>query len=609
MNTPIQTNEIKYTFDFDKLPQCYEVYKITTTEKHFSASSYMFDSPLLCDGVCSLVYESGRSIFVLMEKGIGNKHNLRDTLSSLSDFSSITLLVESLSSVPQYLLLQLLLNSLGTYSTLLKVNNLTGHLYCFHPKWVQHFKKSNESFVSKIPTLEVRISPENKLVLNVRTFTSVKLKRIIKFGKKPFESYPQYVFSAKNTLRRKLKQDTDSGFILRQTDGDKTDIPFLNLQSYEEFCKSKMGVLCEILDAFHAKFKETARIELQTIREYASVAVKSSSKMLKEIKPIVHAYLLKNKVKIVDCIGNEDSKVCCQKIIGILKSEYGAEIRCGRRIDRSALNICLIHNAEYYKRYEMDDPHDKGHDGVAVQHITLEDFLFDAVYAVRTVVQELLIKQDLLSKKINLYDWASLNFENKIAFMISCSDENEISHYFCMEIAPDGTFSITEKQLNLFECEEYAECVDIFENDRSEKSIRGIVKFPGGEINIIRDSMLFTIPQLELIKNKLQSGDTYLRNREARNSLLTAILDIKGYSKDNKMYYFAGIIGEGMQTKIDCAVNIREIQSFKNSKLFFERLLPLMNVIFVRNGQLTVIPFPFKYLREYVKLRKSQKIL
>lgn len=33
----------------------------------------------------------------------------------------------------------------------------------------------------------------------------------------------------------------------------------------------------------------------------------------------------------------------------------------------------------------------------------------------------------------------------------------------------------------------------------------------------------------------------------------------------------------------------------------FDKLLPTMNVTFVHNGQLTVLPFPFKYLREFVK--------
>ena len=33
----------------------------------------------------------------------------------------------------------------------------------------------------------------------------------------------------------------------------------------------------------------------------------------------------------------------------------------------------------------------------------------------------------------------------------------------------------------------------------------------------------------------------------------------------------------------------------------YEELLPLMVVEFVRNNQYTVLPFPYKYLREYIK--------
>lgn len=63
----------------------------------------------------------------------------------------------------------------------------------------------------------------------------------------------------------------------------------------------------------------------------------------------------------------------------------------------------------------------------------------------------------------------------------------------------------------------------------------------------------------------------------------------------------APIIGEGMRTNVTQAANIRMIEPYKNSALRFEELLPLMNVTFVRNGQLTVVPFPFKYLREYIQ--------
>ena len=40
--------------------------------------------------------------------------------------------------------------------------------------------------------------------------------------------------------------------------------------------------------------------------------------------------------------------------------------------------------------------------------------------------------------------------------------------------------------------------------------------------------------------------------------------------------------------------------------VIFKKVLPLMGVEFVRYGMLTVVPFPFKYLREYiVKEEKS----
>lgn len=48
------------------------------------------------------------------------------------------------------------------------------------------------------------------------------------------------------------------------------------------------------------------------------------------------------------------------------------------------------------------------------------------------------------------------------------------------------------------------------------------------------------------------------------------------------------------------AILKRKIEKVEHSKDLFSQLLPLMDVTFVRNGQLTVIPFPFKYLREYI---------
>lgn len=106
---------------------------------------------------------------------------------------------------------------------------------------------------------------------------------------------------------------------------------------------------------------------------------------------------------------------------------------------------------------------------------------------------------------------------------------------------------------------------------------------------------------LRLLESELSNDNTKLRGKEKRDELLSSCLDIKMFNDGNSKYYFVGTIGNGMRRLINSAANIRMIEPFEDSMLMFEKLLPLMNVTFVHNGQLTVKPFPFKYLREYIK--------
>lgn len=149
--------------------------------------------------------------------------------------------------------------------------------------------------------------------------------------------------------------------------------------------------------------------------------------------------------------------------------------------------------------------------------------------------------------------------------------------------------------------DQYSECVEIFENANTKfENIQGILKNADGKINIIKGTEQFTLPELFAIESQLLSGNNKLRGKEKRDELLTSCLDIKCFENDGEIYYFVGEIGEGMRSSISHSANIRKIVRYKDAPDFFEKLLPLMSVSFVKNGQLTVIPFPFKYLREYI---------
>ena len=93
----------------------------------------------------------------------------------------------------------------------------------------------------------------------------------------------------------------------------------------------------------------------------------------------------------------------------------------------------------------------------------------------------------------------------------------------------------------------------------------------------------------------------YLRGEEERNEYLSGNIDINYIEQDEMLARFSvGEIGNGMKYTIERASVVREIQAVEGSRLIFKELLPLMGVEFVRYGMLTVVPFPFKYLREYI---------
>lgn len=596
MSAPIKTNQLTYTFDKELFSKNYDIFCIRTSEKHFKNGAYIIDAPLLSNNVCSVLFKSGREIFVLMKSNGSNKSLLKNAILKEDGADRITISQVTPNSLKDDIVFQLMLNSLGNYeSPLLKFNNLTGHLYCFHPNWLIRGRKSEADVVFKVPCLELRLSSEFRLNMEVHTFTSELLRNKIEFKKKKFDEYPKYIFSAHNTLRRKLKDDVGYSFIMRQTKNAKTEIAFLDIQNIDRFNPSKMGILTTVLENFNDRFSSIAHLDFESITDYKALDYTRS--VANENKQAISDLLSIKPIKIVDCIDDEYSKIFCKEICDLLLSKYGIKTSCGKRVAKDHLNIRVIHNAAFYA--DSDDPHRIFND-VAVQHITFEDFSECSEFAFSTVIHEMLIKADLVKQKISLFDWNTLGLKDDIDFGIEVTDEQNTKYIF-MTINPDGTFNISEQTLNLFEANKYNQCVEIFENAKMNSvKVHGIIRDALGNINIIKDTEWFTIPEIYSIKAELANGNTKLRGKEKRNELLSSCLDIKMFNDGVSEYYFVGTIGNGMRWLINRAANIRKIEPFEDSILMFEKLLPLMNVTFVHNGQLTIIPFPFKYLREHL---------
>ncbi len=85
-------------------------------------------------------------------------------------------------------------------------------------------------------------------------------------------------------------------------------------------------------------------------------------------------------------------------------------------------------------------------------------------------------------------------------------------------------------------------------------------------------------------------------------NLLNIKYDYNGndYLDGRAFVYYVGAKGNNKKTKYPNACCMRKVISLGET-LEYEEALPLMTVEFVRNSQFTVLPFPFKYLREYIE--------
>lgn len=447
--------------------------------------------------------------------------------------------------------------------------------------------------------MEILVTKDLCLNISVRTFTSGKCKEQIFFSPKhPYESYPKYVLSRFQTMARKPKDSTEEEFIQRQKFSNKYNIPFLNIgKQKESFESSKMGVVTDIIQRFNDRFGDLAHLDFDEISEYKSI--ERTRSCINEDKSIKTAALKGKGIRIIDLV-KENSEEFCAKTQEVIENLCGIKATVGGNKSKDGLNICVVLEKEKYK--DVEDPYSKNYDAT-VQHITIGGDFKNKSAQLKSVLNELVIKHDVRNQKLSLYDWTKTGFQNDISFgmKFDLEDENEKQIYCFMTVHPNGTFDFVKKDpTDLFDYDDYTKCTEIFAGN---DDVCGIVMNCKGEINIIRNTDWFTIPEIFKIREEYGKERVHeFRSQQGREEFLPGITDIKMFDKDGAIYYFVGTVGLGMQASVANAANIRRIEPYDNAPIFFEQLLPLMNVDFVHNERLTVKPFPFKYLAEWVRM-------
>lgn len=113
MSVPIKTNQLKYKLNKEEFTKKYDVFCIRTSEKYFKKGAYIIDAPLLNKSVCSVLFKSGKEIFVLMHRSSKNMSLLKEAISKSDGANYIVILQICVDTLKLDIVFQLMLNSLG----------------------------------------------------------------------------------------------------------------------------------------------------------------------------------------------------------------------------------------------------------------------------------------------------------------------------------------------------------------------------------------------------------------------------------------------------------------------------------------------------------------
>lgn len=702
MEIGIYTNQFHAEYDYEAIDRDFDIYVITKPQNLLKTN--ILDTPSIKYKAVAVQYMYGINVLVLFRKETVDEYDYRMEIQNEYEDSAVkrlNIFDETERQTYFYyndrLLAQLLLNSLSNSSSEERTyHNLTGKLFYSRPDWIKRSKNS----IYSLYMLEAAFAPGMYLSLSVKSF------RPSDNGKKK-----EYVFDKKSgAFRRKNKTDKqcDSFTEGGSYNGKHNTAPFLNIKNIDAYRSCKLGVLKKLLDDAEKKLGKYMTLASVPIPKAKKFEVSEEQK--KAMDPEHLSGLIDSPIYIADEIGTEESLELAEKIKSELEKYYGLNVVMGT-LHKNAFNIRIIHDKEYYSENDLPDLHESIPKNIIVQHVTIEsaqeaELLYgkdkNRVHPmINKLLQELVIKRDIQSERITVFDWQSIGYDRDVTFVMrkKTDDDNETSHinsagkkvyhwyeYTTVTISPNGVMKFNKftdndkKILELHEKIIRAYEIADYNSGKIKEDVEGLVYYESDNIHSIIRTPMSTMPNIHAIWNGLEETDPHFRiekavlidaldefevahaeyaeyacnlkksleicedsiekrkinkimdykrhpnafkkvNRFLHNNygirinseikskdyedeyLLDNILDIKYYIHTdekgiNEFRYFVGTKRNALQTSVHNACAVRKVVS-ENGNIEFETLLPLMAVDFVRNNQYTVLPFPFKFLREY----------
>lgn len=664
MTQKITTNELKATFDYEAIQENYRFYQLETSEKFIKSGAAFLDLGE-DSFVRSIVFASGKKFYLMTKAKAVEKRMVFQAVQKYEGSEHLSIKELNAENMDKHILLQLFFNSLSNpehdaYS----YNNLTGKLLCYHSAWQKKDSDGNmiqldciEVKVTKEMCLQ--LSAHRMTALSQKSRMQFGKRKIHDY---PQYEIAYHHHTLKRVSKEKLNEPTN--LIQKPIGNEKSSIAFFDFSDYNAFTCSKNGVLYNFMNLVRKQFSEYFSIEFVTYENPKILSVKKPElRVSKEMVQRQLLKTGINVIDEIQSSTSESFlQDLCRELQNRIP---GVDCSIGKRLSKRKVNIRYIHEKDYYGEddpykasteavvvqhiTEENFQHDVN---TSVETILKElvikndlkqgkislvdweryEFDSDWIFGIE-------IDEEYYFMKIHpdgTFDVEKMQYD-----LFNASEYNRYMDYFSADGSVEGLVKDAVGNINIIKKTNMHTLPEMKEIGDALKNASETAKFSGEEwtrllrIAVFKTDNQKVIDKLEEIISTLQAQNeydkkdifkllksntikkfvvdsifedegillyAYLRNKEKREKNLSGVIDINYFQiNDTTARFSVGKIGEGMKAKLERASVIREVQAEDDNELIFEELLPLMGVDFVKLGMLTVIPFPFKYLREYAR--------
>lgn len=508
----------------------------------------------------------------------------------------------------------------------LKYNNLDGELYLTYSKWrtKDHIKTLKVSIEEQTLGFVLRLSA--KMFSRIGSYNSDEDKE--KAYKKPM-----YTLSKDDNHMHRTFRHSPNNYVVGNSGLSNAKVFYSDPTKSENLKLSKNYIFDRIIENINTAFEDYIKIGKESLKiedclDPDDIDVKTfMEKLSSKIENAEYA--------IVNVIPDVPEAQKLQRIVtDILKNKFGKDVQTSDKPVKGRFNLRIIHDEEHYNKYKLPDDYKK-FPGLIVQHLTVEKCITENKEEaidniINVLIKELFIK-DCISRDEDLIgNWKDRGFEEDVVFLKRVQISKDPRRYvvYRLIVNPEGKFRfnvLNDNDSFLFEMR------NIWCDNKSTSDTEHMIVYKGsvctiensGIVPVIdNDVLMEAVVKLEQKRKELKEpqeteNPNNLKKKRATvpdgegprgyqtyNNALYAITDIQRLSFGDNLLYMCGYDGSDMGRKYDKAPNIRLVRCIRGEN-FFGELLNLMNVPFVRHGQTTVYPYPYKFMTEYIEEQKN----